>query len=81
MATNPVRTLIAIDDEPGFARPGARKPPQSEFAVALRQEDYAHLAPPRAQTARILSFPKTWTEAIQDPQVWAVIRPLLVDED
>lgn len=83
MATNSVRKTIAQNDEPIVAEPGRRKPPQCAPAIDARIENNAELPAPQipANSARKVALPATWTEVIQDPQLWPELRLLLVDED
>ncbi len=83
MATNSVRKTIVQNGEPFVAEPGGRKPPQCALAIDARIENDAELPGPQipASSARKAAIPATWTEVIQDPQLWAELRLLLVDED
>jgi hypothetical protein len=87
MASNSFRKVIAQHDEPAV-KSGLRKPPQGTRAIDTRTDSVDLRVPPSDTTADcahsaaekpVLSG--TWTEAIRDPQVWAELRPLLVEED
>jgi hypothetical protein len=79
MAANTLRKIVPAHPEPSVANPTERKPPQSELEVDARSRKKAE--PTQSTGAAKVSIPATWSEAIQDPQVWAEVRPLLVDED
>ena len=83
MATNSVRKIIAQNAEPTVAEPGRRKRPQCALAIDARIDDDAEIPVPQipANCARKVAIPATWTEVIQDPQLWAELRLVLVDED
>lgn len=82
MATNRLRKEIVQASESLVVKTSKPKPPQPVLTVGVPDKAGA--------SSQILSVPKrtnklvipaTWTEAIRDPQLWAELRPLLVDED
>ena len=87
MSINLLRTLVSSVVEPEVARPSQRKPPQRVHTVDASLAQAAALSgspiperPPQ-DTAEKMLIPATWSEVIGNPQVWAEIRPLIVDED
>ena len=85
MATNPLRKEIVQASESLVVKTSKPKPPQNAFTVGVL--DKPGVSIPQIQVAVVpksinkLVIPATWTEAIRDPQVWAELRPVLVDED
>ena len=84
MSTNPF--FRKITGQPEFVQPGQRKPPQralearpDELNVQLSAGGFSHAG--RNISIPSTSIPSTWTEAIQNPQLWAELRPMLVDEE
>ena len=87
MASNSFRKVIAQHDEPAV-KSARRKPPQGARAIDTRTDSVDLRVPPSHattdsthSTAEKAVISATWTEAIRDPQVWAELRPLLVEED
>jgi hypothetical protein len=87
MSINLLRTLAASVVEPEVPKPSQRKPPQRVHTVDASLAQTAELSgsripecPPQ-DTAEQMLIPATWNEVIDNPQVWAEIRPLIVDED
>ncbi len=88
MSTNPFFRKIAeqLTEQsevvhPEFVQPGQRKPPQRALEARPDELRVQQAAGGFPQGARNISIPSTWTEAIQNPQVWAELRPMLVDEE
>jgi hypothetical protein len=79
MSTNPF--FRKMTQQPEVVQPGQRKPPQR--ALDARPDEFRaqQVAGGFPQGARNTLIPSTWTEAIQNPQVWAELRPMLVDEE
>ena len=72
--------------QPEFVQPGQRKPPQRALEARPDELSVKQLTgsfPPGARNISIpsTSIPSSWTEAIQNPQVWAELRLMLVDEE
>ena len=66
---------------PEFVQPGQRKPPQRALEARPDELRGQQAAGSFAQGGRNISLPSTWSEVIQNPQVWAELRPMLVDEE
>jgi len=86
MSINLPKTLVSSVVPPEIARPTQRKPPQRAHSVDVPQNQAPKLSdspiPRLSQNdAEKLLIPATWTEVIENPRVWAEIRPLIVDED
>ena len=93
MATNPFRKIVTPEVEAAAAKAGERKPIQRALRIDTRSERSDALSLPLIPPADVqnasktlsipatCSIPATWTEVIQNPTVWAEIRPLLVEED
>lgn len=87
MTTNVLRKPIVQNGESAVVEPGLRKPPQYAPTNDARLVNGMERPAPEIQAdsvakgTRKTAIPATWTEAIQDPQLWAELRPLLVDED
>jgi len=87
MPINPLKTLASSVIEPEIAQPTQRKPPQRVHTVDASVVQAAELSgspirehPPQDTTEKMV-IPATWNEVIGNPQLWAEIRPLIVDED
>ena len=87
MSINLLKTLAASALDPEVARPTQRKPPQRVHTVDASLTQAAKLSGspipecPAQDTAEKMLIPATWSDVIGNPQVWAEIRPLIVDED
>ena len=73
--------------KPKIATPTQRKPPQRVHTVDASLAQAAELSgspipecSPQDTADKVL-IPATWNEVIADLQLWAEIRPLIVDED
>ena len=87
MSINLLKTLASSVVEPKTTRPTQRKPPQRVHTVDASPAQSTRLSPsptpecPPQDTAEKMLIPATWSDVIGNPQVWAEIRPLIVDED
>jgi hypothetical protein len=70
-----------MSEQTEVVQPGQRKPPQRVLDARpdeLRAQQVAGRFPQADPSALV---PSTWTEAIQNPQLWGELRPMLVDEE
>ena len=84
MSTNPFFRKMTAQPEmiqPEVVHPGQRKPPQRALETRPDERRVQQVAGGFPQGGRNITIPSTWTQAIQDPQVWAELRPMLVDEE
>jgi hypothetical protein len=82
MPTSRSRKKIAQVSESLVAKTLEPKPPQRALSVGVLDKAAVSITQIKVLTGgNKLAIPATWTEVIRDPQVWAELRPLLVDED
>jgi len=88
MSTNPFfrKMTEQMTEKSEVVHPEQRKPPQRALEARpdeLRVQQAAGSFPQGGRNISIpsTSIPSTWTEVIQNPQMWAELRPMLVDEE
>ena len=87
MSINLLKKLVSSVAQPEIAKPAQRKPPQRVRSVNTLPEQAPKLSVSNSPTylpkneADKMLIPASWNEVIGNPQVWAEIRPVIVDED
>ena len=84
MSINLLKKLVSSVVSPETVKPTQRKPPQRVRAINAPSSQTSELSVSRIPSAppqEKMLIPATWNEVIENPRVWAEIRPLIVDED
>jgi len=87
MSIHLLKKLVSSVVPAEVVRPAERKPPQRVRTVDASPAQDAEISGSRVPEclphsgAEKMAIPATWNKVIENPRVWAEIRPVIVDED